>query len=129
MDKPLFKLGHWASAALFLALLALSYAAHAQSLIGQPIDCSGTVGTASAAISFSHPPGYYVIINNPSATATLAINPNGAAVVNASGSITINPTGVANDMIIWSAGMGMPVPQTINIIASAVSTPYTCKFQ
>lgn len=93
--------------------------------VGAPNDCSGTVGLSSAAISFSHLPNYYVLINDPSGTATLAINPNGAAVIGGSGSIGI----AANSTLIFSAGQGIPPPATLNIIASAAATPFTCKFQ
>lgn len=125
--------------ALILAALfgasGIAYAQSAQS--GAPSDCSGTVGTSSAAIVFPSSgntgptqPHYYLIINNPSTTATLAINFNGAAaVVNAAGSITLNATGIANNTIIFSAAMGLPPPAQVSIIASAASTPYTCKYQ
>lgn len=108
-----------------LALIALCGVAHAQGTVGAPVDCSGTVGVTSAAITFSHLPNYYVLINDPSGTATLAINPNGAAVIGGSGSIGI----AANSSLIFSAGQGLPPPATLNIIASAAATPFTCKFQ
>lgn len=121
--------------ALVLAGCGQANAQTAQS--GAPSDCSGTVGTSSQAVVFPSSgntgpaqPHYYIIINNPSTTATLAINFNGAAaVVNAAGSITLNPTGVANNTIIFSAAMGLPVPAQVSIIASALSSPFTCKYQ
>lgn len=115
--------------ARIIALLALFWTAPAFAQVGAPFDCSGTVGTASAAIVFSHPPALYVLLANPSATATLAVNPTGAAVVGGSGSITLNTSGVANDMLLLSVGQGVPPWGTINIIASAASTPFSCKAQ
>ena len=115
--------------ARLIAFLALFWAAPAFAQVGAPKDCSGTVGTASAAITFSTPPALYVLLANPSATATLAVNPNGAAVVGGSGSITINTSGVANDVLLLSVAQGVPPWATINIIASAATTPYTCKYQ
>lgn len=125
-------------ALIFALVLAGCGQAHAQTAqSGAPSDCSGTVGTSSQAIVFPSSgntgptqPHYYLIINNPSTTATLAINFNGAAaVVNAAGSITLNATGVANNTIIFSAAMGLPVPAQVSIIASAATTPFTCKYQ
>lgn len=109
----------------FFTLFLWGGVALAQGTVGAPVDCSGTVGLSSAAITFSHLPNYYVLINDPSGTATLAINPNGAAVIGGSGSIGI----AANSSLIFSAGQGLPPPGTLNIIASAAATPYTCKFQ
>lgn len=125
--------------ALIFALVIVGCGqANAQSAqSGAPSDCSGTAGLTSSAIVFPSSgntgpalPHYYIIINNPSTTATLAINFNGAAaVLNAAGSITLNATGVANDTIIFSASMGMPPPAQVSIIASAATTPFTCKYQ
>ena len=114
--------------AKIIAFLALFWAVPAFAQVGAPIDCSGSVGTASAAITFTHPPTQYVLLANPSSTATLAINPNGAAVVGGSGSITLNTSGVANDMILLSVAQGVPPWATINIIASAAATNYSCKY-
>jgi hypothetical protein len=106
-----------------MALLLLGGPAYAQ--IGAPTDCSGTAGITSAAIVFSHPPGLYVLLNDPSGTATLAVNPNGAAVVGGSGSVGI----ASNATLLLSAAQGVPPWATINIIASAAATPFSCKFQ
>jgi hypothetical protein len=110
---------------LAAALCLVALPAYAQ--LGAPTDCSGTVGSsASVAITFSHSPALYVTVVNPNASAKLAINPTGAAVIDSSGSYPMDSIGTSWT---WSAAQGMPPPATINIIASASSTGYTCKFQ
>lgn len=106
-----------------LLLPALHAIAHAQA--GQPIDCSGTVGTSAAAISFktTNLPHKWVFIVNPSATAALWLNINGGtAAANASGSFPLIGTGN-------SVTLSDPAVLTISIIASADATPYTCSYQ
>ncbi len=114
-----------------LALLLTAGGAWAQS--GQPNDCSGTVGTAAAAVLF---PGSgktgptsaqrYITIANPHATNNLCVNatPGGTAVCAAAGTITIGPGGSASW---WQPAY--PPPAQLSIIASGVSTPYTCLYQ
>lgn len=96
-------------------------AAFAQS---QPTSCSGTVGGTAANITFTFQPTQYVMICNPSASATLWVSAVGAAAANASGSIGL-PTAASAA----TACLTLPPMPTISIIASAGSTPYTCMFR
>jgi hypothetical protein len=113
-----------AAAASVAAVLVASFAtnAHAQN---QPQNCSGTVGATAAAVTFGHPPGSYVFICNPSATASLWLSTTGTAAANASGSFSLGPT-VATAT---SACVTLTPMPTISIIASAGSTPYTCFYR
>ena len=116
-------------AAATLGLLVLGGAAHAQS--GAPTDCSGTVGTNSTAIIFPSAgnhgppsPQKYLTITNPSQTASLALNPNGAAAIDSAGSL---PMDVIGSGWTWAAP-DYPPPAQVNIIASTSSTPFSCKY-
>lgn len=97
-------------------------------------DCSGTVGTSAASVSFPSSgntgpsrPTQYVTISNPAgagSTPRLAVNPDSTAVDGGAGSFVLYPGG----SITWTVP-DYPVPASISIIASAGSTPYTCKYQ
>jgi hypothetical protein len=111
---------------LLAALLFVAVPAWAQT--GAPTDCSGTVGTTSTPITFSRFPQLYVTITNPNSgtTAKLAANPTGAAVIDGQGSFPMDSNGA---FWTWPGAGGYPPPATLNIIASAPSTPFTCKYQ
>lgn len=85
--------------------------------------CSGTATNSSAAITFTFRPQVYVEIHNPHASNTIWVNPvGGAAAANTADSGSIAP-----GAYLWFDG---PVqPGSINIIAPAGSTPYTCWYQ
>lgn len=112
-------------------LIALTGTSRAQSS-GAPFDCSGTVGASSAAIQFPSSgngppqPQYYLTIVNSAGTNKLAINSNGAAAIDSSGSLPMDVVGAGYT---WSAAAGYPPPPKVNIIASSSGTPYTCKYQ
>lgn len=116
------------------AVLALLLSSPALGAPGAPSTCSGTVGTASAAIKFPSSgngpsqPITYLMIANPAAPGTtpvLYVNPFGAtAVANAAGVIPIYPGGAA----LWNYPL-TPPPGNVTIIASASSTAYTCAYQ
>lgn len=114
-----------------LALIAIPFAASAQT--GAPSDCSGTVGTVSTAITFPSSgntgptvPRSYLMIQNVAGTNKLAVNTGAAAVIDTNGSISLDSAGSS---VLWSAAQGTLPPANVNIIASASSTPYTCKYQ
>lgn len=114
--------------ALLLAVAPL----HAQQ--GAPSNCSGTVGTSSAAIAFPssgntgpNVPRVYLTIGNPASSggANLFVNPFGAtAVANGSGTFAVYPGGT----LTWYAP-AYPPPSNLQIIASSSSTAYTCAYQ
>lgn len=115
-----------------LALLLMTGAAAAQ-VGGAPTDCSGTVGAASTAIQFPSSgnhgppqPHYYLSIVNSAGVNKLAVNSNGAAVIDSSGSLPMDAVGAGWT---WSSANGYPPPASINIIGSGAGTPYTCKYQ
>jgi hypothetical protein len=118
--------------ALIAGLLLFSGVAQAQT-VGSPTDCSGTVGTQSTAITFpsagnhgSPAPHQYLTITNSAGTNKLAINvTGGAAVIDSSGSLPMDAVGAG-----WTwANPSYPPPVSVNIIASAGSTPFTCTYQ
>lgn len=117
------------------AVLAMLLSSPALAAPGAPSNCSGTVGTQAAAVSFpasgNHGPAApitYLAIVNPAAPGTtpvLYVNPFGAtAVANAAGTIPIYPGG----SVLWNYPL-TPPPGNLSIIASASSTAYTCAYQ
>jgi hypothetical protein len=109
------------AAAVAALSIAVATSAFAQN---QPRDCSGTIGGTAANITFAFQPTQYVMICNPSASATLWVSAVGTAAANASGSIGLPTAASAATSCLTLA----PIP-TISIIASAGSTPYTCMFR
>lgn len=113
---------------LVLALMLFASPALAASYT----DCSGTVGTNSTAITFPSSgnhgppkPTQFLLIINSAGTNKLAINANGAAVIDGSGSLPMDAVGAG---WLWNVGQGVPPPPAVNIIASSSSTPYTCLY-
>jgi hypothetical protein len=119
---------------LTIALACAGYLFAHSGALGQPFgptysvpqNCSGTAGTSAANISFAKTPQLYLSISNPSSSATLWVNVvGGTAAANGSGSFPIGPLGGP----VWWNQPGMPPPAAVSIVASAISTPYTCAYQ
>lgn len=130
-DEAPASLWPWRALLAAVALLGLISLAFAQS--GAPSDCSGTAGTQSTAIVFPASgqhgpprPTLYLSVVNSAGTNKLALNTNGAAAIDSSGSLPMDSLGSGWT---WSAAGGYPPPATINIIASSSSTPFSCKYQ
>lgn len=111
--------------ALFVvALLMASRLAHAGATNAV------TVGTSSAqCLAANTGPGYrLIVIDNESATATIAFNVGGTAALNTAGSITLYPSVTLNgadSRIIIAAPPNTTMHDPINCIASGASTPAT----
>jgi hypothetical protein len=115
-------------------LLGLGVAgAHAQ--VATPSQCGPTSVGSSSAVAGTFPasgatgnsaPARYLMIFNPSASATLWVNPlsGGTAAANAAGSVEI----AAGASFVWSNTGNGPPPAAFSIIASASSTPVTCLY-
>ena len=122
----------WLTKALLLGGLMLPMLAHAQ--VGTPNQCGPTsVGASAVAVVFPASgttgnafPTRYLTIANPSAAATLWVNPlpGGTAAANTAGSIEISPGAILS----WNQP-NYPAPATLSIIASAGATPVTCLYQ
>lgn len=98
----------------------------------QATDCSGTVGTSSTAITFPSSgnhgppkPTQYLLVLNSAGTNKLAVNQNGAAAIDAAGSLPMDAVGAG---WLWNSAQGLPPPPQVNIIASSSATPYTCSY-
>lgn len=115
-----------ASAILWLFAVWASVA-FAQS--GMLSDCSQTVGTTAAAVSFpaagktgnSHP-NIYLEICNAHDSNTLGVNfVGGTAAIGSTGTLTLNPGGC----MWWNTA---PIPAALSIVGSAASTTTACGF-
>ena len=108
--------------AALVAALALCAPCAALAQTASALNCSGTVSTAAAAITFANgAPKQYVFIANPHASNVLWINAsNGTAAANTAASFPLLSTG---------ASVTLPPLPVISIIASGSSTPYTCFYK
>jgi hypothetical protein len=111
-----------------LVLLAIPSLAWAQ----DASDCSQTVGTGAAAVTFpasgktgNPAASTYLEICDSHATNTLGINwVGGTAVIGAQGTVTL----AAGACKKWNSTDGT-LPRTISIIGSAASTTTTCAYR
>jgi|GEM_PF-5583647 hypothetical protein len=111
-----------AIAAIAAALLVWGGAAHASGGTGSAVTAT-TLGTSSAqALAANTITGYrLIIIDNESATASIACTLNGTAALNTAGSITLAP----QTRVVIGGVPNVSIREPLNCIASAASTPLT----
>lgn len=89
---------------------------------GTPFDGSATVGTASQAVLPAASLRQHLLLQNQSATATIAVNFDAAAALGAAGSIDVPPKGTLR-----FDTPGFVPKGAVNVVASAAGTPVTVK--